>query len=280
MTDVDFHRNLFAGSSHRLPLLTVRSARLVNNFVYGWTYYPMRSKGLRDIIGNYFRYRAGQGFVSHEIQAWATNDGNDTSLAPSFYVAGNAGPSDPTGTNNTTMTALSVNQSAGESSSPLSAGYLRGSPIPSPSGYVPILADPVSSISSSSGSFLNATRIAPYHGVGASRRLTCQGGWVDARDAVDARIINAVVNGTTLFGSFTYSSVSTSPQSQNDLGGWPVLASGTACVDGNSNGLPDVWEAHWGAVFGLGTTLDPNGSAFGGAYTTLEHFIHGLSPSP
>src|SRR6185503_12040413 len=94
MTDIDLHHNLFAGASHRLPLLTVRSARLVNNFVYAWTYYPMRSKGLRDIIGNYFSYRSTQGFVSHEIQAWTTSDGNDTTVAPSFYVTGNAGPSD------------------------------------------------------------------------------------------------------------------------------------------------------------------------------------------
>jgi len=279
MTDIDFHHNLFAGASHRFPLLTVRSARLVNNFVYGWTYYPMRSKGLRDIIGNYFKYRSTQGFVSHEIQAWTTSDGNDTTVAPSFYVTGNAGPSDVNGTNNTAMTALSTNQSFGESSSPLPSNYLRSSPIPVPSGYVPITADPVSVIASSTGSMLNTNRVAPYHGVGATRRLDCRGAWVDARDSVDQRIVNAVVNGTTLFGSYDYSSVSSSPQSQNDVGGWPALTAGTACTDGNSNGLPDVWEAYWGGVFGLGSTLNPNGSNFGDGYTVLEHFIHGMSPS-
>ena len=279
MTDVDFHHNLFAGSSHRLPLLTVKSARLVNNFVYGWTYYPIRGKGLRDIVGNYFKYRSTQSFVSHEIQAWTTNDANDTSLAPSFYVAGNAGPSDPNGSNNWAMTALSINQSGGESSSPLSTSYQRGSPIPAPSGYVSITADPVSSISSPFGSMLNTNRAAPFAGVGASRQLDCKGAWVDARDSVDTRIVNAVGNGTTLYGSYDYSSLSASPQSQADLGGWPVLASGTACVDNNSNGLPDVWETYWGGVFGLGSTLNPNGLNFGDGYTVLEHFIHGLSPS-
>jgi pectate lyase len=279
MTDIDFHHNLFAGSSHRLPLLTVRSARLVNNFVYGWTYYPMRSKGLRNFVGNYFKYRSGQGSVSHEIQAWATTDGNDTSTAPSFYVAGNIGPSDPGGTSNWSMTALSINQSAGEGSSPLLTSYRRTSPIPEPTGYVSIVADPVSSISSPTGSMLNTNRAAPYQGVGASRRVDCRGAWVDARDSVDNRIVNAVVNGTTLYGSYTYSSLSTSPQSQADLGGWPTLAAGTACLDSNSNGLPDLWEIYWAGVFGLGSILNPNGSSFGDGYTVLEHFIHGMSPS-
>src|SRR5438132_374677 len=41
MTDLDFHHDLFPGTSHRMPLLTVKSARLVNNLVYAWTYYPM-----------------------------------------------------------------------------------------------------------------------------------------------------------------------------------------------------------------------------------------------
>jgi pectate lyase len=280
MTDIDFHHNLFAGASHRMPLLTVRSARLVNNFVYAWTYYPMRNKGLRDIIGNFFKYRSTQGSVSHEIQAWTTSDGNDTTIAPSFYVAGNAGPSDPNGINNWAMTAQSGNQSVGENSSPLSTNYRRTSPIPVPSGYVSITADPASLIASASGPMLNTSRAAPYHGVGASRRLDCRGAWVDARDSVDARIVNAAVNGTTLFGSYTYASLSASPQTQADVGGWPALAVGTGCTDSNTNGLPDVWETHWGAVFGLGGTLNPAGSSFGDGYTILEHFIHGMSPAP
>ena len=278
--DIDFHHNLFAGTSHRMPLTTIKSGRLVNNFIYGWTYYPMRGKGFRDIIGNYFKYRSAQGFVSHEIQAWTTNDGNDTSFAPSFYLIGNAGPSDPTGTNNWAMTGLAINESAGEGSSPLSAVYQSTSPIPTPLGYISITADPVSKISSPSGIFLNAGRAAPYDGVGASRELDCSGKWVDARDPIDNRIVSAVVNGTTLYGSYDYSSLSASPQSQADLGSWPTLAAGAACVDSNNNGLPDVWESYWGGVLGLGSTLNPNGFDFGDGYTNLEHYFDGMSPSP
>jgi hypothetical protein len=278
MTDLDFHHNLFAGTSHRMPLLTVKSARLVNNFVYGWTYYPMRSKGLRDFINNYFKTRAGQVAPSHEIHAWTENAGNDTSLAPSFYLSGNAGPSDPTGTSNWTMTALAVNESAGEASSPLSTGYQRSSPIPAPSGYVPMTPDLVSTLSS--GSLLNAARAAPYDGVGASRKLDCSGKWVDALDPVDSRIVTAVTNGTNLYGSFTYDSVGTSPQSQIDLGGWPILAAGIPCADANANGLPDVWESYWAASFALGSILDPAAKNFADAYTNLEHYINGTDPTP
>ena len=281
MTDLDVHHNLFAGTSHRMPLMTMISGRLVNNMVYAWTYYPTRSKGLRDFINNYYKTRSVQTAPSHEIQAWTTNDGNDTSLPPSFYVIGNVGPSDPTGTSNwNNMTALAVNESGSEASNPLSTAYQRSSPIPTPAGYIPIIPDPVSTISSATGYLLNTARTAPYDGVGASRSLDCLGKWVDAQDPVDSRIVNAVANGTTLFGSYDYSSLSASPQTQADLGGWPTLAAGTACVDINNNGLPDVWEAYWGGVFGLGSILDPNGFNFGDGYTNLEHYINGVSPAP
>jgi hypothetical protein len=139
------------------------------------------------------------------------------------------------------------------------------------------MADPASTLSSA---LLNTARAAPYDGVGASRKLDCSGKWADALDAVDSRIVNAVANGTTLYGSYDYTSLQASPQSQADLGGWPILAAGSACTDANNNGLPDVWESYWAGAFALGTTLDPNGLNFGDGYTNLEHYIDGMSPSP
>jgi hypothetical protein len=277
MTDLDFHHNLFAGTSHRMPLMTVKSGRLVNNFVYAWTYYPMRSKGLRDFVNNYFKTRSGQTVPSHEVQAWTTNDGNDTSFAPSFYLTGNVGPHDPSGMSNwSNMTALSVNESGSEASSPLSTAYQRNSPIPTPAGYVSITADPVSTISSASGSMLNTARNAPYDGVGASRRLDCAGNWVNAQDSVDSRIVNAVANGTNLYGSYDYSSLAASPQSQANLGGWPTLASGTACADTLGDGIPDVWKSNHAVNINgpsVANTVAPNG------YTYLENYLNGTNPN-
>jgi pectate lyase len=269
MTDLDFHHDLFAGTSHRMPLLTVKSARLVNNLVYGWTYYPMRSKGARDFIGNVFKTRAGQKPASHEIQAWTEDARNDTSAAPSFYLSGNIGPADPNGTENWTMTGLARNESAGEASSPLPGNFRRDTPIPTPSGYLPITPEPALAISST---LLND--------VGASRRLDCSGRWIDALDPVDRRIVTAVANGTNLYGSYDYTSLRASPQSQDDLGGWPALPAGTPCADANGNGMPDAWEGHWARSLRRGKTLPPDGLDFGDGYTNLEHYLHGMSPSP
>ena len=248
--------------------------------MYGWTYYPTRNKGLRDFINNSFKMRANQSAPSHEIQAWTENAGNDTSVAPSFYLLGNVGPSDPTGTGNWMMTALAQNESAGEASSPLSTAYQRSVPIPTPAGYIPLTADPVSAISSATGSLLNTARAAPYEGVGASRKLTCTGGWQDAQDPVDSRIVKAVANGTTLYGSYDYSSIQAAPQSQADLGGWPALAPGTPCADADNDGLPDLWESYWAGVLGLPGVLDPKALSFGDGYTNLEHYLSGMSEAP
>jgi hypothetical protein len=285
MIDHDLHHNLLAGASHRFPLMTNRSARLVNNIIYAWTFYATRHKGLRDIINNYFKLRNGQAISGHEISAWTTNEANDTSLAPSFYVTGNVGPRDPSGTANwTKMTALAVNQSVGESCRsspcPLPEGYQRVSAIPRPDGYIEIKPDPVSTISSASGPMLNTGRAVPYDGVGASRNLDCAGRWADAQDSVDKRIVSAVAKGTNLYGSFDYSSLKASPGSQADLGGWPTLSPGTPCTDKNNNGIPDLWESHWAKEFDRGSTLDPNGRDFGDEYTNLEHYINGMNPVP
>jgi len=278
MTDLDVHHSLFAGASHRMPLSTVKSGRFVNNIAYAWTYYGMRNKGFRDIIGNYFKTRNGQALPSQEIQAWTTNDGNDTSFSPAFYVTGNVGPSDPSGTNNWNMTALAVNQSGSEASTPLSTSYQLSSQIPQPTGYIPITPDPVSTISSPSGPVLNTARSTPYNGVGASRALDCNGNWVDQRDSVDNRIVNAVVNGTVLYPSqptWDYSSVSNAPQSQANLGGFPTLAAGTACTSSLHDGIPDQWKINYG-LSTTDTTLyqktAPNG------YTYLENYLNGTSP--
>jgi hypothetical protein len=284
MTDLDFHHNLFAGFSHRMPLLTVKSGRLVSNIVYAWTYYPVRNKGFRDIINNLFLTRTGQTAASHEIQAWTEDAGNDTSFPPSFYVVGNVGPHDLNGTSNwNNMTALAINESSGDEncpsppSCPLNTMYQRNSAIPIPGAYVLISADPASSLQSI---LLNTGRTSPYDGVGACRQLDCSGRWVDNQDAVDIRIVNAVANRTNLYRNYDYSNLQYSPQSQADLGGFPSPDPGTPCVDVNNNGMPDGWEAYWAAQFGHGNTLDPNGQDFRDGYSNLEHYIQGMSPSP
>jgi len=61
------------------------------------------------------------------------------------------------------------------------------------------------------------------------------------RDAVDVRIINNVKSGTfTSNGSA--GSLKGIIDSQDDVGGWPVLNSVTAPLDTDGDGMPDEWE--------------------------------------
>jgi pectate lyase len=86
------------------------------------------------------------------------------------------------------------------------------------------------------------------------------------RDAIDERIIEEVSNGTATYGNGFASS-------PGAVGGYPVLASGTAYIDSDHDGMSNEWEkAH-----GLDTNnaADRNGIGEGG-YTNLEVFLYSL----
>ncbi|WP_342154748.1 pectinesterase family protein [Joostella sp. CR20] len=55
------------------------------------------------------------------------------------------------------------------------------------------------------------------------------------RDAVDLRIVSEVKNGTTTYKNGII-------DSQNDVGGWPVLKEVIAEKDTDKDGIPDTWE--------------------------------------
>jgi hypothetical protein len=84
------------------------------------------------------------------------------------------------------------------------------------------------------------------------------------RDAVDARIVDSVRNGT---GGLI--------DSQRDVGGWPALKAGSPWRDSDGDGLPDDWErAH---------RLDPRNPADAGSdrngdgFTALEDWLNALA---
>ncbi len=93
-----------------------------------------------------------------------------------------------------------------------------------------------------------------------------------ARDAVDARVVDEVRNGTATFnGSKTgYPGIL---DSQADVGGWPVLTSLVAPIDTDNDGMPDDWE--------IEMKLDPtvanaNGRDLSTAYDNIEVYINSL----
>jgi hypothetical protein len=86
------------------------------------------------------------------------------------------------------------------------------------------------------------------------------------RDAADERIIEEVRNGTATYGNGFASS-------PGAVGGYPVLAGGTAYTDTDKDGMSDDWESSRG--------LNPNDpadrNAIGeGGYTNLEVFLYSL----
>jgi len=89
------------------------------------------------------------------------------------------------------------------------------------------------------------------------RVLASAGAW--PRDGVDARVMASV---RTRGGSHI--------DSQQEVGGWPELASGTAEPDGDGDGMPDAWERRHGFDPGA---ADGNGDRDSDGMTNLEAWL-------
>ncbi len=87
------------------------------------------------------------------------------------------------------------------------------------------------------------------------------------RDSVDARIIKDARNGTYTYGN---NGIITDPL---DVGGWPILATGTPYTDSDHDGMSDEWENNNG--LNKDDPSDRNGIGEGG-YTNLEVFLFKL----
>jgi pectate lyase len=99
--------------------------------------------------------------------------------------------------------------------------------------------------------------------VAYERALAGAGATKPRRDEVDRRIVEQIRNGT---GGII--------DSQNEVGGWPVLAPGKPPPDRDRDGMPDAWEnAH-----GLDANDPTDGPkpADGSGYTNLELYLHSL----
>ncbi len=91
------------------------------------------------------------------------------------------------------------------------------------------------------------------------------GATLPVRDAVDARVIEAIRTG----GGAVI-------DSQAEVGGWPDYESGEPPADADSDGMPDVWEQEHG--------LDPQSPDDSAAdldsdgYTNIEEYLNGTNP--
>jgi YD repeat-containing protein len=251
MTNIDLHHNLTMNNSHRNPLIRIKSSRLVNNLWYNSKFRTtMISGGVAvDLIGNKYK-RGPVGGSAREITAFAGLVTHSAPGTPSMFLSGNVGfsQSNPAGDQ-----YLMANESSGEGGAnigPVPSSWRRTSALANTT--YPIIAESVGSIEAS---------ILPI--VGASRRLDCSGAWVGNRDAHDTKMVNEYTTNT---------GTNVLHPSEVGYGGFPSIASGTACPDADHDGMPDVWETSRG--------LNPNNAADRNAvaasgYTNLEVYLAG-----
>jgi len=95
--------------------------------------------------------------------------------------------------------------------------------------------------------------------------LTNAGAIAPYRDAVDNRIVQDVKNKT---GPLI--------DSQNQVGGWPVMNPGTPPADTDHDGMPDAWETTHG--FDPRNAADGRLDADGDGYTNVEEYLNGTNP--
>lgn len=102
------------------------------------------------------------------------------------------------------------------------------------------------------------------------------------RDIVDTRVVSDTRNGNATYEGVTYEVAHAVPDktkicgiidTQNDVGGWPVLNSTTAPTDTDHDGMPDDWETL--------KSLNPNNAADRNTvgtdgYTNLEKYLNSI----
>ena len=89
--------------------------------------------------------------------------------------------------------------------------------------------------------------------------LNNAGATLPRRDAVDARVVYSVRNGT---GKII--------NNENEVGAWPTYASGQALLDSANDGVPDEWKKAHGLPLNVANTVNAEG------YTQLEVYLNSL----
>jgi pectate lyase len=258
MTDIDIHHNLIINNSHRNPLLKHKSSRLVNNVYYNQNFYVNQMGGgvSVDIINNLFKLGPMNKSATHEIQAYSDGSVDLAVGNPSAYVVGNIGWHQASSSGNQWLMASQVLGENGSDTSNL--------PFPTAWQRATALANTLYPIVSNTTAIMEPLVVAS---AGASQKLNCNGTWAANRDAVDTRL-NTQYN--------TNTGITVLPTTEDDVGGFPTIVSGTPCADTDHDGMPDVWES--------ANHLNPNLSSDGAAiiasgqnagYSNLEIYLAG-----
>ncbi len=94
----------------------------------------------------------------------------------------------------------------------------------------------------------------------AYKRVLANVGCSHARDSYDSSILKQVIDGTALYGNKGFI------DTPSDVGGLPVLKSGTVQPDTDGDGMPDRWELKHG--------LNPNDPSDSRSYDLNKHYTN------
>ena len=242
-----FHHNLLASHTSRLPRFCgaryhpdTHETELVdfrNNVIFNWGFNSSYGgeMGQQNMINNY--YKAGpatkKDVLSRIVEPWDT--------VGRWYVSGNCVPG------------------SRKISSDNWAGGVQGDY----AGHEALKAD-------------EPFPVAPVRTTSARRAylavLKNAGATLPGRDAVDERIISETRSGKCAYGD-SYGPGTGIVDSQNSVGGWPLLKTYNVQPDNDRDGMTDAWELKRG--LNPSDPSDRNLIAKSG-YTMLEEYINGL----
>ena len=242
--DITLHHNLMAHNGERNPLMQFCGAgQVINNVTYNpfWTFSHQEincadpaAVSVVNWIGNY--HNKGPDSTSNTDLKVRITGGTSTGRA---YVQGNIGPSR---SNNTLPDRNWVDAAD---------NLLTTTPAAAPN---------VTAQSCNSTTGCEAYDAVLNEG-GNSRGLDCNGNWFMRRDSIDTRVVNEVRTGT---GHII--------DNPSEVGGWTNIAGGTACTDGDNDGMPDAFEAAQGLNPSSNDSLADKDSD---GYLNIEEYLNG-----
>jgi hypothetical protein len=249
-----FHHNLFAHNAGRSPRFNgsrytgqpdSEYVDFRNNVIYNWGSYSGDGgeAGHQNMVANY--YKAGPGTRSGDVQRQIVKPyGPPDYTYGKWYIADNFIEGHPEATaDNWTYGVQGIPQSIKDS-------IRVDQPFPS-------------------------ALITQQAAQDAYAQVLAFGGACLHRDTVDTRVTNEVLTGTATYGGL-WGAHSGIIDSQDSVGGWPLLNSLPAPPDSDRDGMPDNWE--------IANVLDPYDSSDGRSiredgYSNLEHYLNSLVPS-
>jgi hypothetical protein len=246
--NVTLHHNLFASSRNRHPTLgtsreTIPEAIIDyrNNLVYNWEGPSNLGNCTIDFIGNI--YRPGPNTKPSRLPLAVKADRIDIHFARG-YLRDNLFEDNAHWTRDN---YLAVNYSSDDGSD---YGSTKRAAF---EARVPFVAD-------KDRPATDAPQTALERVLGAAGASLC-------RDAADIRLVNGV-----------RARAHRRIDSQDEVGGWPLLRSRLAPPDRDRDGMPD----HWELAHGLNPDVADvrNGDRDGDGYTNLEEYVTSLCPVP